>query len=109
MWGLGVRGEDRSVEERPIGEGELYTARRPRDPRGTRTSAIPQDNSHKIRSARSFTDVRMRRERTKEKYEISSGFGIHLWMGRDGVRERDVPMHQQGKHRLYVCASPARA
>ena len=73
MWGFCMRGEDRCIEECPVGEGELHAARYPRDPRGAHArQRIPQDDSRKIRPTRSPTDVR-REKRPKRNMQSISG------------------------------------
>jgi len=74
---LSVRGEDRGVEESPVGDGELQTTsvRYPRE-RGR----MAHMQFHRIIVVRSVP-MRMRRERTKERNAISLGFGNHLRIG----------------------------
>jgi hypothetical protein len=109
MRGLSVRGEDRSIEERPIGEGELQTPHDIHDIHEARVFAIPQDDKHNDRPARSPTDMRMRRGRTEEQYVIRFAFGIHSWIGRDWRKRGTYQCTSEvNTDRAFVFSEPGR-
>ena len=104
MCRLGVRREDGGIEEGPTGDGELHERRATPKPAETdRAHTVPY-GCHRIHPTRKIIQGIRRGKEPKISGSLVWGSESICESERDDESERYAPVHQRGKHRMYVCS-----